>query len=445
MRNKAEFAQLRAPILLAGLVILAYSILVIHHLSRANWDPSVFIVAGDRVVNKRALFAPIIVVTNSKGYDGEYYYRLALNPFTTKRSEYGITIDAPSLRMQRIGYPFLAWVLSGGGNPALLSWVLIGLNLVGLGVIAAVSSKLALRAGNPSWLGLLPSFYPGFLFTLLRDTTEIVATAFAALALLFALRRSFWKAAPLWVCAILTRETTLLYSVGFASIAIFNMLKSRRWCPEIIPIAIPGAAFCIWQYLLFLRWRVLPLKTDAGKNIGFPFVGIWHFLILNATGHHLAAYTSIFLLALLGWLIVQIAGRLVLKLSPAASSVLGWVIYAILIQMLLRSIPFGSALHGFYIGAMLFCALVVCVVAATVYRHAGALVPVVLTWAGYAVLFVCLLGPVWSEPYSFLRAFSDCYVAGMILIIQTSLLSAYAASFVVGLTLPQAIWYSSAA
>ncbi|GEM_PF-310911 len=441
-----ESAPFKAPVFLAALAIFVYSILVVSHLSRANWDPSVFIVAGDKVVNKKALSAPIIIIPNSKGYDGEYYYRLALNPFTSKRSEYGITIDAPSLRMSRVGYPFLAWALSGGGNPALLRWVLIGINLVGLGVIVGAGAKLAARVGNPPWFGLLLGFYPGFVFTLLRDTTEIVATAFAVLGLLFALRLSFWTAALFWVGAVLTRETTLLYSLGFACVVVFNMVKSRRWHPQIIPIAVPGVIFCVWQYLLFIRWGVLPLKTDTGKNIGFPFFGIWHFLTRNVTGHHLGAFVAICFFAALVWFAVQLVGRFAFRFSSRASSLLGWLIYAILIQTLLRSLPFDSALHGFYVGATLFCALLICVVAVTVYRRSATpYMPVALTWTGYAVLFVCLLGPVWSEPYSFLRAFSDCYVTGMILIIQTSLLSTYTASYLIGLMLPQAIWYGSAA
>ncbi len=102
---------------------------------------------------------PIAILPNSFGYDGEFYYRLALDPFTAKKIDYGIGLDDPPYRMQRIGYPLLAWAVSLG-NARILSWVMISLNLAGLGLIARAGAGIALRAGAPAWAGTLAALYP---------------------------------------------------------------------------------------------------------------------------------------------------------------------------------------------------------------------------------------------------------------------------------------------
>ena len=45
---------------------------------------------------------------NAAGYDGQFYYRLALDPFNWNKTAFGITMDQ-SYRYTRIGYPALAW------------------------------------------------------------------------------------------------------------------------------------------------------------------------------------------------------------------------------------------------------------------------------------------------------------------------------------------------
>jgi len=425
--------------------MLAYAALILHHLWRAHWDPSVFVVAGDKMVDRAALLAPIAVLPNSDGYDGEYYYRLALNPFTTKRTDYGITIDYPPFRMQRIGYPLLAWIVSAGGRPALLSWVLIGLNLIGVGVITAVSTNLALRAAREPWLGLLPSLYPGFLLTILRDTTEIVAAAFAIVAVYFALNRSLWRAAPFWAAAVLTRETTLLYLFGFLVVAVFQMIKARHRPWDIVPIIIPVVIFCAWQCVLFFRWGAFPVHSGAAHDIGVPFVGIYQFLMINLSGHSLGPYAYIFLAAIFGGLSVLTLGHVVFKWKCPASLIVAWSVYAVLIQTLLRSLNFDSALHGYFITAFLFCAFIVGIVGYTALNDREIPVPLIVTWAAYTLLLVCLSASVWSQPYDFLRAFSDCYVTGMILIILTWRPSTRIASLAVGVMLPPTIFYGSVA
>ena len=50
-------------------------------------------------------------VAKTYGYDGQFFYRLALNPLNFHHTAYGITMDRP-YRYMRIGYPALTWLVS---------------------------------------------------------------------------------------------------------------------------------------------------------------------------------------------------------------------------------------------------------------------------------------------------------------------------------------------
>ena len=49
-------------------------------LGRRGFDPGVLGVAGDQYTDARRV--PLPVEQHSAGYDGQFYYRLAMNPFT---------------------------------------------------------------------------------------------------------------------------------------------------------------------------------------------------------------------------------------------------------------------------------------------------------------------------------------------------------------------------
>jgi hypothetical protein len=70
------------------------------------------IVAGSQYVDGNKLGVKLPIIQGS-GYDGQFYFRLALDPFSTSRSYSGITFDS-SIRAQRILYPLLSWLICFG-------------------------------------------------------------------------------------------------------------------------------------------------------------------------------------------------------------------------------------------------------------------------------------------------------------------------------------------
>ena len=239
---------------MAALVFAAYVVLAGVMLHHRHGDPASFIVAGENFAARDSLVSPIPVIAKSPGYDGQFYYRLALNPFTSKPTDYGITLDDPATRGARIGYPFLAWLVSFG-EPRLLPWALILVNLAGLFAIAWASVGLVWARGLPFWLGLGAPFYPGFIISLWRDTTEIVAGGFEMAALNLACRRRFWWAAAPACCALVTRETSLLTLSGFGVAEAATCLRRRQWSWNLVPLALPAAVHVAWQAFVAWHWN----------------------------------------------------------------------------------------------------------------------------------------------------------------------------------------------
>jgi hypothetical protein len=360
MTQRRDSSFLSRPLVMALMVLALYMALMAVQLRLHHGDVTVFITAGDMFAHREQLSAPIAILPNSPGYDGVFYYRLGLDPFTRVATDFGITLDNPATRMQRIGYPLLAWVFSFG-QAGLLPWVMVGLNLAGLGVITWLSAALARRHGVPAWLGLAPAFYPGFVLTLTRDTTEIAAVTFGFTAVCLALQGRFWRAAPFAAFAVVTRETTLFYLAGFGLVALWRCLIGRRWSGGLIALVLPAVVFGVWQWTIIRLWGASSYSGTA-QNIGPPFAGLFSFFSTD-----LAA--------------------------------------------LLRDVPFSYdfKLHVYYAAAAAMC-VAVCALAGLAAVKGQAPAGLRLTWLLYMALIIVLTTAIWIQPYDFLRAFSDCFV-----------------------------------
>ena len=248
----------RRVLLVAVITAALYGWFLHGLLAACGYDISRFVVAGGPGVDAKAVPPGLTVIPNIGGYDGVAFYRLALNPFTTRQVAYGITLDNPAYRQQRIGYSLLVWLLSFGGQPRLVPYVLVAVNYLALIAIGTLGAMLARQFGaNPLW-GLAFALYPGFLMPLSRDTTEIVACAFT-IAALVAMRANRWTlAGATLACAALTRETTLILVAALIAAYVI-----RRADVQPRAFVIPIAAFGAWQLVLLAIWGVLPVR--AGK------------------------------------------------------------------------------------------------------------------------------------------------------------------------------------
>ena len=101
-QGRALSGRLDHPACAFALTLLVYTLFVAHQLSLVHFDASRFVVAGDFFCDTAKTPPSLHVLPDSAGYDGQFYYRLALNPWSDQREEYGIRLDAPTTRSSRI-------------------------------------------------------------------------------------------------------------------------------------------------------------------------------------------------------------------------------------------------------------------------------------------------------------------------------------------------------
>src|SRR5215472_4281532 len=96
-----------SPLAVAVVVTAAYAAFAVWRLTLAGGDPSLFIVAGPPATDPATALPNVHVYSPGTTYDGQYFYRLALEPWTRDRTASGVTFDSPLYRQGRIAYPLV--------------------------------------------------------------------------------------------------------------------------------------------------------------------------------------------------------------------------------------------------------------------------------------------------------------------------------------------------
>lgn len=242
------------------------------------------------------------------GFDGQFFYRIGVAPWSTERTVGGVTFDLPSLRNARWGYGALAYAASAG-DPDLVPWALVGLNVAAAAAVGAIGGGLARTSGRHAAWGVLFVLWPGFAYSLSLDTSELVASAFL-LGGLLALRRRRWVPGALLFCAaVLTRDTTAVVPFGVAIAGAWLWWSAGRSAtrtsalggspadggdasigsePEtattdrvgasasglILAGGLPLVTFGAWQLWQRSRFGSLPLTSSGDSNLSFPMAGL---------------------------------------------------------------------------------------------------------------------------------------------------------------------------
>jgi len=243
----------------------AYLLFIVAYLLLHGGGFSYFVTFGDMFSDKAALPTGFHVLGNSSGYDGQFYYRLALNPFTTEKRGYGVTFDIPPYRQQRILYPLLVWALSLGGRFA-VPFMMVAVNYIALCLIAVVGGVYARSIGRSTCWGLVLALYPGFIITLSRDLAEIIAVLLVLSGLLLFRRGRHGLAALAFSLGVLAKETTLLAAFAVLVSLAFGFFKVKsegnaRWSLFLIPLL----AFAGSQLVLYTVWGRLPVFSGEGN------------------------------------------------------------------------------------------------------------------------------------------------------------------------------------
>ncbi len=285
---------------------------------------SLFIMAGHVYTHRSQLPRGLLLVP-SDGYDGQFYYRLALDPANWSKTAFGITMDQ-SYRYTRIGYPVLAWLLSLGQHQ-LVPVVLVAINLLAVAAMAALGGMFARESGRHARWGLAFAAYFGLVISVGRDTAEPLAEA-CMLGGLLAYRRAavagrarYILAAALFAVGAVTRETILLAPAAIAVTRLIAMAR-RRTRPGLADLTwiLPAVVYGLLEIAVhFVVRGEFPLLANTGRNLTAPFTAMAHALKYEA-GHINTAHLSPIDIALLEYATLGIfilAGLAVLWVTTA--------------------------------------------------------------------------------------------------------------------------------
>lgn len=262
--------RLDTPLFPFTFTAVVYAVYVVVRLGMQQFDATSFVVAGVPWSDPAAMPPNFTVLEDSPGYDGQFYYRLALDPFTTEVTDFGVTLDIPAQRQQRIVYPFIVWALSLG-NPDRVPALLIAVNYLALCVVALLGAWYVRALKLHTACALLFSLYPGFVLTLSRDCVEIVAVAFLLAGLLASTREKPVSASILLSLAVLTRETALVVPVAIVLEKLFRAWKGGR-LQNAFPYALPIVVYGVWQLVMLSMWGELSVQANS-ERVGIPFYG----------------------------------------------------------------------------------------------------------------------------------------------------------------------------
>ena len=256
----------RKAIVSTTIVAIAYIIYMLVRVSiAANGNLSLIALIGQQFSNIHQLPSYLARVPLT-GYDGQFFLRLAMDPFDFHTWAFGMKLDS-LYRIQRIGYPFFAWILSGGTH-RFVPMALVEVNIIAVSLIGYFGTLLASGSRYAILVGISLATYCGYAFSVGHDLAEPTAAALL-LAGLFALRKNkFWTGSVLLSLAPLARETELIVPFSIGIVCLFQLIKGQKPILPFQTFVIPGAVFIIWQIVIALARGGLPLSGDVSSNLG---------------------------------------------------------------------------------------------------------------------------------------------------------------------------------
>jgi hypothetical protein len=242
----------------SGLFVLVFLIVVVGLvLAFHNWDATAFIMMGERFKD--------LNYAGDLGYDGQFVYYIASDPLNAP-----VHIDHAAYRYQRILYPFLAWLFSLGGNPALLHWAMLGINLLAAAIACSLLGELLEHHGGQTWHLVAFMFSAGMIIALRADLNEPLAILLALVGLVLAYREKWSWAGTAFALAILAKEIALAFPLG----VVGWLLVNRRFRIGVTVLAISLLPALIWGGFLTLWLGQSPLSAEQAASELLPFYGL---------------------------------------------------------------------------------------------------------------------------------------------------------------------------
>jgi hypothetical protein len=260
--------------------VIAFITIILFIVARwvvVGYDFSAFFAAGTDFVDASKTPMPV-VVQPGQGYDGQFFYRLALNPFDFSPEKYGVQFDFPSYRSQRIVYPLLAWLFSFGGHPRLVPFALVLVNILSFAGTFFFVQRITNKLTGNSMLALYPLVVFGLYMSVAKDLSEVTELMFFTGTIWYLLNAS-WKSFAIFASlTLLTRETAVVALAPLSLWLFFQMHTNRTL--KTFYLLIPFIVLIVWKYYVNVLTNT-SLATEGSKNMNFPFTGIYPGFMAN--------------------------------------------------------------------------------------------------------------------------------------------------------------------
>lgn len=225
------------------------------------------------------------------GYDGQFTYFYALDPFTAPDKVGSICFrqtflpryvfqpdlhkfyqplwecDFPAYRAQRILHAAISRIF-GFGQPDLVILAMTLTNLLALGLGTAAAAGVLQSMGVNKWFALLFGLTPGFFLAPSTSTTETVAYALVALALYAHTRKQIGWMSVFFALAALAKETTLFFPAGYCAYLLFN----RQWRTMFLVGIVSLLPFLAWQAVLYVWLGSVGIGSGGAGGTPFEFI-----------------------------------------------------------------------------------------------------------------------------------------------------------------------------
>lgn len=262
---KSPSSQRKAIVASVVVAILYILYMDLRSVVTVGGNLSYFALIGQEYSNIHQLPSYLAVVPGT-GYDGQFFLRLAMDPFNFHKWAFGMTFDHP-YRVQRIVYPLFVWILSLGHHRR-VPLALVEVNIIAVSFIAYFGTLLVSTSRYAILIGISLATYVGYAFSTGHDLAEPTAAALLLGGLLALRKNKFWAGSILLSLAPLARETELIIPFSIGIVSLFELIKNKKPSLPAKTFIIPGTVFVVWQIVVAMALGRLPLSGDVSSNLG---------------------------------------------------------------------------------------------------------------------------------------------------------------------------------
>lgn len=247
-------------------VYAIYSSIITQYKKKFGENISSFICMGTEFMEPAEMPQGMFYFEQSRGYDGQFFYFIANDPFI--KGDMYKRIDVPAYRYQRILYPLLAH-LAANGNVQRIPKMLVRINLYAilLGTLFIILMLMDQKL-NP-WYALFYPLLSGLLLTLLRDLAGPVTMACTVGGFYFYHHKRYVISMILISAAILSREIM----IALIPVLIIDSLFLKKQTKIAVMSTLPLIPFAIWQWYIFFKLHI-PSWYGGRRNLGRPLTAM---------------------------------------------------------------------------------------------------------------------------------------------------------------------------